>query len=97
MPCYTVREVEIEWRVASMDVLFAALQAEGLNPVKYADRIQFTGGSYQKGGTSLSLIDATLKERINRAYSAQIVRIKMKGYGWKEVKDKEGKLKFVKA
>lgn len=102
MPCDTVREVEVEWKVASMDTLFKALQADGLSPVKVNDTIQFTGGSYTKGESSLKLqlyseqARQQLQGRVNRAYSTQIVRDKMRGYGWKEVSNKEGKLQFQK-
>lgn len=99
MPCWTVREIEVDWKVANLDLLYQALAAEGLNPTKHADRVTFSGGYYVKGETTLHIEgydEQAMKTRINKAYSAAIVQNNMRRMGWTMQKNEQGKMAFIK-
>ena len=97
MPCDQVRIQTLQWQGADIDILAAALEAEGWTVAVSSSRASLTA---RKGSSSV-LYDGTQltiqegygtkvdENTIRRAYSTQVVRTTAKKFGWK-VSSKDG-------
>lgn len=108
MPCDTISTMGIDLGKVDPELLFKALQALNLSPVKYEQmgRITWDNGYYDlqtkqatirtsamQGEGSVESVTASIK----RAYSAEVVKATAKKYGWQLKQTAEFKYQVIKS
>lgn len=86
MPCYTVRTVSVELKIADLTVLERGLAAAGFAVRRTGDVVRATRGGVtaviQGGQVTVTEGNEAVIPLIKQAYSAEAVRTAAKRFGW---------------
>jgi hypothetical protein len=101
MPCFTIQRTRIELGPkTNADHLHAGLVALGLNPSRYAQGINFTGGKYDNRTGQLTLTGSNAEERgneIRRSYMTEATKATAKRFGFQVKTTGKNKFDVIKA
>lgn len=99
MPCYTITTVTLELKQADTAALKKALESLGLDPYVSSyneQQINFRNGSYDRSTGKLTVRNEETGKAIKRAYSAELVQMQAKRFGWQVKKISENKYEIIK-
>jgi hypothetical protein len=100
MPCNTVTLTQVQLdKNTNTDILHAALDKLGLNPVRVARGIAFSQGEFDKSTGVMTLQGSRTDARtadIKRTYSGQIIVTSAKRAGWQVKEVAKDKYQVVK-
>lgn len=94
MPCWTVRETSVELAAADPDILRRGLEAAGFELSMYGSALLVMRGGQivaelENGRVTVNRGDTGIVNEIKRAYSAEVVKVAAKRFGYSLTTNKQ--------